>query len=205
MVSEVRSAEEWFRDFILLDGAAQQVATFCNVTTGTALGWRDGAWPRGEPMYRLWVLLELNGCKVKELEELPWPSHRLALLGGCDICTYDEAREELGYDSLKSLFRLLRNESSPSSDKVRRLEKLLGVYEADLTKFINDFEPIVPELLANDKGVGVVTPPEEVVLSSPQVFRGDTSAELMVRLLQQFIRRIGRADMAVVADKMKQQ
>lgn len=202
MLNETRSAKEWFSVFMQQDGAVDQAAQFCKVTTGTVLTWQNGVWPRGEPMYRLWVLLQLNHYRVEELEVLPLPSHRLALLMGCGICSYDEVREELGYSNTDSVFRLIRNEATPSSEKVRRLEKLLSAYQLQLVDFMQGFTSVVVVRPESTSHHGNVLDEETGVSLVHQA--SDDTADFSARLLQQLVRRVDKVDLVAFASRVKQ-
>ncbi len=223
--SDVRSAHDSFLSAVSRPGAVNEIAGFCKVTPGTVTSWQNGTWPRGEPMYRLWVYLELSGFPIVELKGLPAPSYRLALLLGCGIVSFDDAREELGYTNLNSVFRLIRNESGPSSDKFLRLEKLLSAYGPPLDEFLADFKPvsartdddIVRSVLDSERQQGT-QPIDEPQRGNPvaqapplpnpptPVVASDTDPiELTVRLLKQFVRRADRVDSIALADKVKQE
>lgn len=126
--SEVQTAQECFTDYVKHSDSIEEVALSCRVQTQTVFAWREGRWPRGEQLYRLWAFLEFKGYRLVELEALSRPVHQLLLAIGRGDLSFEEVQLELGYSNPQSLYRLFLHGTGLAKERAWRLEQLVERY-----------------------------------------------------------------------------
>lgn len=189
-VGTIRSAEACFTEYVEQAGALAKVAEFCHVRPETVLSWQNGTRPRGEPLYLLWAFLEFQGYKLKELEGLPKPSHQLLLVIASGELSFEDARRELEYANLQSLYRLFLHGSAPTQERVWTLERLVQQHSAVLEASRREPTADAAERSVEQK-LGAVAVKQVVAAPQPS---GQGEQSSLARLLRLAMKRSGEVE-----------
>ncbi len=104
-----------------------EAAEFARVVPSTVLSWIKGPPPLGEAQLRMMHYLNAKGIQVEGLDTLPRPAFRLGGYIFAGAIEIDEAANELGYATIKDLYRLLRG-AELTSVRAEKLNELLDKY-----------------------------------------------------------------------------
>lgn len=116
------------------------LAEFAGVQESTVRRWQVGGnMPKGSPLLKVRVFLDLIGYKVKEFSELPELARQFAQLIAFGLISEEAARELLDYKNLQDVYRVLLKGEGLMPQRVHRLRRFVESSTDELNQYSADW------------------------------------------------------------------